>query len=409
MRIAYIVPYVPSLIRVRSYNLLLQLAKQGIDVVLFTVATNDQDFEDAIALKSELADVVVQKQPLWRSMMNCMVAAPTTTPLQSVFSWNPRLHADFVSRAMREKFHLVHVEHLRGWKYGLLIKNMFPDLPVVWDSVDCISHLFAQTSKRSRSLGGKLMSMVELKRTQVAEGRAASVFDHVLITSRTDKEALLSLVPNGKDAAPISIVPNGANLEYFRRDTDQPRDAETIVFSGKMSYHANISMVDYLIKEIMPKVWAQRPTARVVIVGKDPPQNIRDLTKNPLIQVTGTVDDIRPYLWKATLAVVPLVYGAGIQNKILEAMAGETPIVTTSMAFQNLHGTPGVDALIADTPEAFSEAILRLIENRDLRNMVGQAGYRYVSAHHDWGKITSEMIAIYKDEVARKTRNRFNA
>lgn len=403
MRIAYIVPYVPSLIRVRPYNLLMQLAKQGIEVVLFTVAANDQELQDAVALKSKLADVVVHKQPLWRSMMNCFVALPTKTPLQSVFSWNPHLQADFTNRARQENFDLVHVEHLRGSKYGLLINAMFPGTPIVWDSVDCISHLFAQTSRRSRSLSSKLVSFLELKRTQQAEGRAVSLFDHVLITSPTDKDALVSLAPNGRDAVPVTILPNGVDLEYFRRETDQPRDAETIVFTGKMSYHANISMVDYLIKEIMPNVWAKRPTTRVIIVGKDPPQKVRNLTKNPLIQVTGTVDDIRPYLWKATLAVVPLVYGAGIQNKILEAMAGETPIVTTSAAFSNLHGTPGVDALIADTPEDFSEAILRLIENQDLRYTVGQAGYKYVNAYHDWIKITSMLIALYKDVVAHKT------
>lgn len=403
MRIAFIVPYVPDLIRVRSYNLLMQLAKQGIEVVLFTVAANDREFSDAIALKSKVADVVVHKQPLWRSIMNCIAALPTKNPLQSVFSWNPHLQADFTSRARRERFDLVHVEHLRGSKYGLVIQSTFPAMPIVWDSVDCISYLFAQTSKRSRSLGGKLISLLDLKRTQQAEGHAVSLFDHILITSQTDKEALLSLAPNGRDAAPVTILPNGVDLEYFLRDTDQPRDSETIVFTGKMSYHANISMVDYLITEIMPKVWVKRPTARVLIVGKDPPQKVRDFAKNPLVQVTGTVDDIRPYLWTATLAVVPLVYGAGIQNKILEGMASETPVVTTSAAFSNLQGTPGVDALIADTPEDFADAILRLIENQDLRLVVGQAGFRYVNAHHDWKQIASRLTAIYKDVIAQKT------
>ncbi|MEW6085932.1 MAG: glycosyltransferase [Chloroflexota bacterium] len=402
MRIAYFVPYVPSLIRVRPYHLLLQLTKQGIEVVLFTVAANDRELAQAVALRSKLADVAVHKQPLLRSMMNCLVALPTKTPLQSVFSWNPHLQADFTRRAGREEFDLVHVEHLRGSKYGLLINAMFPGMPIVWDSVDCISHLFAQTSRRSRSLGGKLVSLLELKRTQQAEGRAVSLFDHILITSRTDKDALVSLAPNGKDPSPVTILPNGVDLEYFRRDTSQPREAETIVFTGKMSYHANISMVDYLITEIMPKVWAKRPAARVIIVGKDPPKKVREFAKNPLIQITGTVEDIRPYLWTATLAVVPLVYGAGIQNKILEGMASGTPIVTTSAAFSNLQGTPGVDALIADTPEDFAEAILRLIENQGLRLAVGEAGLKYVHVFHDWKQMASRLKGIYQEVITHK-------
>lgn len=406
MRIAYVIPYVPNLIRVRSYNLLMQLLSLGIDVTLFTVSIDDNDATDAIALKSKLADLFVHDQPLWRSLMNCMIALPSKNPLQSVFSWNPHLQADLTagrgSGDSREKFDLVHVEHLRGSKYGVLVKAMFPEMPVVWDSVDCISHLFEQTSTQSRSLAGKLMSALELKRTRRAEGELACLFDHVVITSQVDRDALLRLVPSGRVAAPVSILPNGVDIEYFRRNTDQPRDAETIVFSGKMSYHANISMVDYLVSEIMPKVWAKRPAVKLMVVGKDPPRKIRELTRNPLIDVTGTVVDIRSYLWKATVAVVPLVYGAGIQNKILEAMASETPVITTSPAFSSLRAIPRTDALVADNAEDFSAAILRLIENPTLRREVGRAGFDYVKNHHSWDTIGSELVAIYGKTTANK-------
>lgn len=397
MRVAYFVPYVPNLIRVRSYNLLLQLAKQGIDVTLFAIATNDQDLADAAALKSKLADVVVRSQPLWRSMMNCAIALPTKTPLQSVFSWNLNLQADFALR--QNGFDIVHVEHLRGSKYGRLIKSKFRDLPVVWDSVDCISHLFAQTAARSRSLTGKLMSMLELKRTRRAEGELVDLFDHTLITSQVDKAEIVRLASSKTN--PISVLPNGADLEFFRRNTDSPRDAETIVFTGKMSYHANVSMVDYLVREIMPKVWTKRPTAKLIIVGKDPPRKVREFAQNPRIEVTGTVADIRPYLWRATVAVVPLVYGAGIQNKILEAMASETPVITTSAAFLGLQANPGADALIGDNADDFSEAILRLIEDQSLQRQIGRAGLLYVNERHDWSKISSQLISIYSNIILR--------
>ncbi|MCI0552134.1 MAG: glycosyltransferase [Anaerolineae bacterium] len=396
MRIAYIVPYVPNLIRVRPYNLLTQLSKQGIDLTLFTISTNDQDMADIATLKPRLSEVLVREQPLWRSMMNCTFALPTKTPLQSVFSWNPRLQADFADRQRREKFDLVHVEHLRGSKFGRVVKSTFPDLPIVWDSVDCISHLFSQTISRSRSLAGKLMSALELNRTRRAEGELIRLFDHVLITSQTDKEALLRLAPPGNTSAPISVIPNGVDLQYFRRSSDKPRDSQTIVFIGKMSYHANISMVDYLVGEIMPKVWANRPTVKLTIVGKDPPPKIKNLAQNPLVKVTGTVDDIRPYLWSATAAVVPLVYGAGIQNKILEAMASTTPVVTTSAALSSLLAASGDGALVADTADDFSNTILRLIENPVLQQELGEAGYAYVKKYHDWNIVVTELAAIYK-------------
>lgn len=243
------------------------------------------------------------------------------------------------------------------------------------------------------------MSALELKRTCRAESELASLFDHVLITSQVDKAELLNLTPS--KTAPISVLPNGVDLDFFQRNTDSPRDAETIVFTGKMSYHANVSMVDYLVHDIMPKVWLKRPKAKLIVVGKDPPRKVREFAQNPLIEVTGTVDDIRPYLWRATVAVIPLIYGAGIQNKILEAMASETPVVTTSAAFSGLQATPGVDALIGDSAEDFAEAILTLIESQLLQRQIGRAGYLYVREQHDWSKITSQLIGIYRDTIKK--------
>lgn len=242
------------------------------------------------------------------------------------------------------------------------------------------------------------MSALELKRTRKVEGELASLFDHVLITSQVDKAELLNLAPS--KTAPISVLPNGVDLDFFQRNTDSPRDAETIVFTGKMSYHANVSMVDYLVHDIMPKVWLKRPKAKLIVVGKDPPRKVREFAQNPLVEVTGTVNDIRPYLWRATVAVVPLVYGAGIQNKILEAMASETPVVTTSAAFSGLQANPGADALIGDSAETFSEAILRLIENQSLQREIGCSGFLYVREWHDWSKIASQLIGIYRDTIS---------
>ncbi len=342
----------------------------------------------------------MRDQSLIRSLLNCLLALPSMTPFQSVYSWNPHLQLDFVVQHRQKKFDLVHVEHLRGSKYARNIRAMFPNLPVVWDSVDCISHLFAQTSDHSRSFSGKIMSVLELDRTRGAEAELVNLFDHVLITSQIDKEALLQLAPPSNTVKPISVLPNGVDLEYFKRTTEKPRDTQTIVFSGKMSYHANVSMVDYLVREIMPTVWEKYPALKLIIVGKDPPRRIWELTRNPLVEVTGTVDDIRPYLWAATVAVVPLVYGAGIQNKILEAMACETPVVTTSQAFSSLFATPGVHALVGDSANDFSAAIISLIENPSLQRKLGLSGYAYVTAYHDWNKMASELFALYQHVIS---------
>ena len=155
-------------------------------------------------------------------------------------------------------------------------------------------------------------------------------------------------------------------------------------------------MVKYLIAEIMPRVWRTRPAARLYIVGKDPPPAIKQLARNPLVTVTGTVDDIRPFLWRATVSVVPLLYGAGIQNKILEAMATGTPVVTTYQALSALQAGAGTDLFVADDPDGFSQKVLQLLADRDLQQKTGDAGVTYVRTFHSWASIASQLVNIYQ-------------
>ena len=367
MKIAFIVPYVPNQVRTRSYNLITYLSRLGHEVDVFTVGSGKIDRADAEALKSRCRAVYYYVQPVWRSLLNSALAVPSSKPLQTVYSRQPelihRLGDIFGRNQNPPEYNVVHVEHLRGSEYGRYLKTRFPGLPVVWDSVDCISHLFQQAAGQSTSLFGKQVSRFELGRTEKTEADLLDIFDHVLVTSSIDRNALLDTVRNGKTPAPISILSNGVDQDYFHPNPNVAKEPETLVFSGKMSYHANISMVKYLVNEIMPLIWRRRPTVRLLVVGKDPSSDIKKMEENPLITVTGTVSDIRPYLWKTSVAVAPLVYGAGIQNKILEAMAVGMPVVTTSKALLSLGAVRERDILIGDTPQEFSASVLRLLDN----------------------------------------------
>jgi polysaccharide biosynthesis protein PslH len=392
MKIAYVVPYVPNQIRTRSYNLISSLTDLGHEVDVFTVGSNDADARDARLLKVHC--VYYEQQPLWRSFFNAALAVPSNRPLQSVYSWNPKLAVQL--RTLLSRYDVVQVEHLRGAAYGTFIKSQFPSMPVVWDSVDCISYLFKQAASHSGSLFGKLVTRFELGRTRTAEGRLLGAFDHVLVTSATDKNALLDIVPKGVKPAPILVLSNGVDQDYFRFNPEFERNPDTLVFSGKMSYHANVSMVMYLLNEIMPRLWEKRPSVRLVVVGKDPPASIRKLADSSRVVVTGTVDDIRPYLWKAVGALVPLVYGAGVQNKILEAMATGTPVITNSKVLASLSVTPGKELLVADSADEFAQSALKLLEDPILQENVGQAGLDYVRRHHTWKESARKIVETYQ-------------
>jgi glycosyltransferase involved in cell wall biosynthesis len=321
--------------------------------------------------------------------------------LQAAYCWQPQLLAQIEWDALQAD--VIHVEHLRGARYGLAIRAELArrrhSIPVVWDSVDCISLLFRQASAQSESGFGRWVTRFELARTERYEGWLLDKFNHIVITSPHDREALLNLLPKGRSVAPVTIVPNGVDTAYFKPNPQVARQPATLVFSGKMSYHANVTAALHLVDDIMPHVWAKRPDVRVMIVGKDPSPKLCTLARQhgPRVEVTGTVADIRPYLWEATIAVAPIIYGAGIQNKVLEAMACATPVVATPHAIGALKAQPGRDVLIAREPGAFAGAILELLANPQRQNEVGQAGLRYVETHHSWNKVAAQLETVYHD------------
>jgi polysaccharide biosynthesis protein PslH len=403
MRILFFVPYTPNLIRVRSFNLIRHLSSRGHEVTVATLVSSESERTDAVTLADHCHEVVELSLPSWRSVVNCALAVPTKEPLQAAFCWENSLARQIgqllYERSGRPQFDVVHVEHLRGAKYGLYFYRQSADnphrIPVVWDSVDCISSLFEQAAANSRSVFGRWMTRFELGRTRRFEGYLVRQFDRVLVTSPADKQALLDLVPPGHHSTPVSVLPNGVDLAYFEPPMLGDREPVTVVVSGKMSYHANVTMVLHMVREVMPLIWARRPEVRLVIVGKDPPREILDLAHLPAVSVTGTVADIRPYLQQATIAVAPLTYGAGIQNKVLEAMACATPVVTTSQAAKSLKAVDRQDFIVADVPAAFAEEVLALLADQWRQRAIGEAGRVYVETFHNWATIAAQLEDVY--------------
>lgn len=419
MEILFIVPYVPNPIRVRPYELLRTLAARGHRITLATLWQEQSEYDDLAMLRAWGIEVIAQHLGAWRTLWNCAQSVPVRTPLQAAYAWQPTLAHQLTQLVQQRHFDVIHVEHLRGARYGLHLKRLLDQaatgnhaqpIPVVWDSVDCISHLFTQAAARSRSLRGRLMTKLELGPTKRYEGWLLHQFDRVLVTSKADQVALSGLAQrnNGgtaKAAVCPTIIPNGVDLARFDQGVGA-RTPATVVFSGKMSYHANITAALHLIQEIMPVVWQNNPTVKVQIVGKDPPPAIRNLATTTaqadgdgyrVVEVTGTVPALQPYLQQATVAIAPLLYGAGIQNKVLEAMACGAPVITSSQAAAGMQAQVGAELLVADGAEAFATAITALLADPTLCQQLGQAGRAYVERVHAWPQIVAQLETIYTE------------
>lgn len=441
MKILFIAPYIPNRIRVRPYQWIRSLVQRGHELILLAVWVSPEEEADIKPLQEMGVRVVTQRLPRWRALANVAGALFSRLPLQAVYCLEPELLRTLDSVLAEEKPDVIHIEHLRGSLYGLrlydgsggvsgggngrqLVRGNLP-LPIVWDSVDCISHLFQQAAQHSRSLQGRMMTRFDLPRTQRYEGWLVHQFDHVLVTSPADKAALINLAmqsnshPHALDAAvlyrrldeKLSIVANGVDLDYFTPSRIHS-ESMRIVFSGKMSYHANVTAVLHLVQKIMPLVWVQRPEAELWIVGKDPTSEVcalaresRSALKGQLypqgrVVVTGSVPDIRPYLQQAAVAVAPIVYGAGIQNKVLEAMACGIPVVASKPATSALEVENGRELLIGDTDSDFAQSIIALLDDPSWRYELGQRGRRYVEHRHSWSYASARLEEIYEGAVA---------
>lgn len=403
MKILFIIPYAPSLIRVRPYNLIRAMADRGHSVTVATLWTETHELEALNSLRNDGIRIASKRMPKWRSLFNCLSALPSRTPLQSVYSW----HAGFgreiyrlVSEASGDTYDVIHIEHLRGARYGLSLLERFEDgegrPPIVWDSVDCISYLFEQTAARSSAVPSRWIARLEQRRTKRLEGKLQRRFDKTLVTSEADKSALVNLASDGcSKPEKVTVLTNGVDLDYFRPEPSVKPEPATVVLSGKMSYHANVAMVDYFMDEIFPRLAEKHPEVKMKIVGKGPPGRVQGLDQDPRVTVTGMVPDMRTYLRKATVAAVPLTYGAGIQNKVLEAMACGTPVVASPIAARSLQAKPGQAILVAESPAEYVESISKVISSPALRYEVGSAGRCYVEAHHDWRDIAARLEEIY--------------
>lgn len=387
MRILFVSPYIPSLIRVRPYNFLKALVQRGHSVTLLALQPPGDEGESLPELRRLCEAVHIVPHSKLQTLLNALLALPTRFPVQAAYSRSPRFSQVAADALAANRFDVAHVEHLRG----AVLAESLGDLPMVYDSVDSISLLFAKVLQDAPSLKSRMMAALDLERTRRFEGSLTRRFNQVAVTSEADRKALIEL---GNDGGRITTIPNGVDLDYFQPQLIQ-RDPLRLVFTGKMSYHANVAAVEDLVHKIMPLVWAEQPSAQLDIVGKDPTPAIQSLGQMKGVNVTGSVLDIRPFLARAAVAVSTVRYGVGIQNKVLEAMAMATPVVCSAQASSALQTQSGRDILVGETPEVIARHILDLLASPDKRELIGCAGRQYVENYHSWDSAAARLEQLY--------------
>lgn len=223
--------------------------------------------------------------------------------------------------------------------------------------------------------------------------------DAIFVTSARDKEMFDACVPG----VPKYIVPNGVDVSFFT-PTDEVPEPFSLVFTGMMGYVPNYDGMFYFLDEIFPLILNEIPQAKIYIVGNKPPKALVRRARANVV-ITGFVADVRSYVRRSSVYVVPLRLGGGTRLKVSEAMAMQKPLVTTSIGCEGIDVKHGETALIADTPEDFSRHVIELLRNGELRRRLVKNGFELARTTYEWSVIGEAMEKFYQD-ILRSTTGR---
>lgn len=249
----------------------------------------------------------------------------------------------------------------------------------IMDFIDIDSHKWSQYAAESPRWKAWIYRH-EARTLAAYERRVEAEFDASLVVTEAERH----LFPGGASDRLVAMN-NGVDLEFFSPLAPAPKTAApTIVFTGVMDYWPNVDGVCWFAEFVWPSVRRHYPTARFLIVGSSPSAAVRRLAREPGIEVTGFVKDVRSYVREATLCVAPLRIARGVQNKVLEAMAMARAVVVSAQAFEGLRAAPGRDLAVSPCDEAFAAAVLALLRDDAGREAMGRAARGCVEFGYSW-------------------------
>jgi glycosyltransferase involved in cell wall biosynthesis len=224
---------------------------------------------------------------------------------------------------------------------------------------------------------------IEAWKMRNAERRACEAADLVVAVSEEDRARLAALAPGSRCVA----TPTGVDTEYFRPGA-RPEVPNRLVFTGSMDWFPNEDAIVFFGEQILPRIRAELPDVSVTVVGRNPGARLRERAERAGMTVTGTVDDVRPFIDDASLYIVPLRAGGGTRLKIFEALAMGKAVVSTTVGAEGLAVTPGRDVVIADRPDDFARAVTALLRDPARRQALGRAGRQLVQSRHSWEQVS---------------------
>jgi glycosyltransferase involved in cell wall biosynthesis len=240
----------------------------------------------------------------------------------------------------------------------------------------------------------------EWRRTRTVEEKACRSFDHVLAVSEDDQRTFEQEFAIGT----VSTLPAGVDADFFQ-PTSEPQQTGRMVFVGSMDWEPNEDGILWFLDDVYPRIRRSIPGASLAVVGRNPSSRLQAIAANaPAVEITGRVGDVRPYVSKAEVVVVPLRVGGGTRIKIPEAMAMGKAVVSTPIGAEGLPFRDGREIRIAERSEEFAHAVIELLKNATLRDDIATAARQEVVKNHGWEMVVDRTEAILERVAGCVTR-----
>jgi glycosyltransferase involved in cell wall biosynthesis len=360
------------------------LKRHDISVLSFGSPEDEKNFRERFGAQCRHIVFVNNKRP---RIVNLLLRISYFLRMKSSvhLMYSKKMQAELDALVQRERFDLIHC-----CTTVLGFHDLPKNIPLIGDMHNVEYDNIYRAYKQTKNLFRKLYLYTEYRHLKREEVRATQKFDMVIAMTERDRAIIRGELPRAR----VETIPHGVDAEFFQRPAVQ-EERLSIMFIGLMSYYPNHHGVLYFLDEIFPLILAKQPKAKLYIVGAWPSKKIVRRANENII-VTGWVDDVKPYMARGQVFVIPLLIGGGMRGKALEAMAMRRPIVTTTLGCEGINLKHGESVLFADTPEAFAQSVLTVFDDSALRERLVAQAYKNVLEGYTWDTHGESLNSLYK-------------
>lgn len=384
--------------KIRSYNILRELARQHSVTFFSFYAAHDND------VHAELESIFSQVVLVPLHLPAAKSAAEMLQYGVRLFSSDPYNITKYCRPEVRRRLQRL----LKENEYDVIICDFMAAAGVIpWNShtpkVLFTHNVEAMIWQRHYEVAGnpvwKAISLREWRKMEAAELRYLRLADRVLTVSETDRDAFAKFL----EPAKLTVIPTGVDVEYFW-PLEVDETPNSLVFTGSMDWLPNEDGILYFADAILPLIRKECPEISLEVVGRSPSRKLQALAEaDKSIRLTGWVEDIRPFLARGSICIVPLRIGGGTRLKIFEAMAMGKATVSTSVGAEGLPVRSGENIILADSPADFAHSVISLLRDAQHRRRLGNAARTLVQEKYSWSKV-AESFAQTLQEVTSQPR-----